>query len=74
MSGKLRALLTKFTTSKPSSPEPRAERLSWIRTRSARPAVSPTKRMSKRRARQKKVHMLKTAYGGCGGSGSGGQH
>ena len=64
MSGKLRALLTKFT--KESTPEPRAERLSWIRRSTERKATatSPSKRLSKRRARQQKVHLLKSTYGG----------
>ena len=61
MSGKLRALLTKFT--KASNPEPKAERLSWMRTKTERPAVSPRKKVSKRRARQQKVELLQSVYG-----------
>ena len=61
MSEKLRVLLTKFT--KASVPEPKTERLSWLRTRTNRSKGSPTKRLSKRRARQKKVTLLRNCYG-----------
>jgi hypothetical protein len=62
MSGKLRALLKKITT----APEPKAERLSWMRTRTDRPILSPTKRLNKRKARQKKERLLKNVYGSAG--------
>jgi hypothetical protein len=80
MGSKLRDLLMQYLSGKANDrwslraarelnkvSSPKAERLSWLRTRTDRPAGSlartPTKRESRRAARKKKVQLLCKAYG-----------